>query len=78
MASTANSILLVSQELEDLQKEHDAQREALAAEKRRLFDQQENINAKLKIHEDEIEAKQKRVNLEKEKVRKEMKTWIGP
>ncbi len=61
-----SAILL--QELEDLQKDHDMQREALTAEKRRLFEQQENINAKLKIHEEEIEAKQKRINLEKEKV----------
>ena len=57
-----------TQELEDLQKEHEKQRQEIVAEKKRLLEQQEVIKTKLKRHEEEIEAKQKIFSLEIEKV----------
>ena len=59
-----------TQELEDLQKEHEKQRQEIVAEKKRLLEQQEVIKTKLKRHEEEIEAKRKIFSLEIEKV-----TW---
>ena len=59
-----------TQELEDLQKEHEKQRQEIVAEKKRLLEQQEVIKTKLKRHEEEIEAKRKIFSLEVEKV-----TW---
>ena len=57
-----------TQELEDLQKEHEKQRQEIVAEKKRLLEQQEVIKSKLKRHEEEIEAKRKIFSLEMEKV----------
>ena len=73
MARVANLLFnspfaIRTQELEDLQKEHEKQKQEIVAEKKRLLEQQEVIKTKLKRHEEEIEAKRKIFSLEMEKV----------
>ena len=56
------------QELEDLQKRHEQQREELLLEKNRLLQQQDLVQSKLQEHEREMEEKRRLFAAEKEKV----------